>query len=62
MSHTRQEINDTLIYYLFAEKFGWTPEQVDRVPCKVLLYMLELISEANESGAMSERLMKRVMR
>jgi len=56
------EIRDIMIYYLFAERFGWTPEQVDKLPYKVLLYMVELIREGNESGAMSERLLKRVMK
>ena len=55
------EINDALFYHLFAERYGWTPEEVDKIPCKILLYMVEIIREANASEAMANRLLRRSM-
>lgn len=55
------EINDAFFYHLFAERYGWTPEDVDKTPYKILLYMVEIIREANASEAMSNRLLRRAM-
>lgn len=35
-----------ILYYLFAEKFGWTPEQVDRLTLKEKEALLVLIYES----------------
>lgn len=32
-----------IVYYIFAEKFGWTPEQVDRLTLRELDALLMLI-------------------
>lgn len=55
------EVAHALLYHFFAERYGWTPEQVDRTPHKTLLYLIELAREANESENISNRLMKKVM-
>ena len=43
---TTSELWHSYIYYYTASKFGWTPEQTDEVPYKLLLTFLQ-IEEVN---------------
>lgn len=39
------ELKRNMIYFIFAEKFGWLPEQVDKLGQTIILDMLKFIEE-----------------
>jgi len=41
-------LNKIFIYYLFAQKFGWTPEQVNRLPMELVIMFQEIIKSAED--------------
>jgi len=42
------EISRELMYWTFAHCFGYTPEQVDKLPYDRMVYMLALEQEQNK--------------
>ena len=53
---------DAIIYHLFASEYGWTVQDVDNTPAKMIFMLIEAMREASESEAMSSRLMKRLLK
>jgi hypothetical protein len=39
------------VYYIMAEKFGWTPDQVDHLPASTADWLLAISSMAEEVRA-----------
>lgn len=42
-TRTRQQKHEYAVYYIFAKEFGWTPEQVDKLPRQLVIYFLQNI-------------------
>ena len=51
-----RELEKHMIYFIFAEKFGWTPEQVDKLGQTLVLDLLKFIEE---KAKYEEEMMKR---
>jgi len=43
-----EEVSTELMYWSFAHHFGFTPEQVDRLPYDRMVYFLELETESKK--------------
>lgn len=48
------ELNNIMTYYKFADTFGWTPEQIDRMDC-TLVQSLLIVADKRESMSLRER-------
>lgn len=49
MNGKKAEAPEEYIYYMFASKFGWTPEQVDSQGASLIDIFIETIQMENEA-------------
>lgn len=50
-----KELNRMLLYYLFAREFGWTPDQVDELDLRTVMFLKRIIEVVSKEEELAMR-------